>query len=94
MAVINLSKYFCKEYACCDIIKWSQKNMLCLHRLVIVMNIDFDRLRKDFADDRYATSFAGIPEMIMEAWEIESLSDEELLDLARREHINLRKYEK
>ena len=29
----------------------------------------------------------------MEAWEIESLSDEEVLDLAHREHINLRKYE-
>ena len=29
----------------------------------------------------------------METWEIESLSDEEILDLARREHINLRKYE-
>lgn len=57
------------------------------------MNTDFDKLRKDLADDRYAASSAGIPEMIMEAWEIESLSDEELLDLARREHINLRKYE-
>ena len=57
------------------------------------MNIDLDKLRKDLADDRYAATFAGIPEMIMEAWEIESLSDEELLDLACREHINLRKYE-
>ena len=57
------------------------------------MNIDYDELRKDLTDDRYAASFAGIPEMIMEAWEIESLSDEEILDLARREHINLRKYE-
>jgi hypothetical protein len=31
--------------------------------------------------------------MIMEAWEIESLSDEEVYELARKEHINLRKYE-
>ena len=45
------------------------------------------------AYDQHAASFAGIPEMIMEAWEIESLSDEELLDMARKEHINLRKYE-
>ena len=59
----------------------------------IVMNIDFNKLRKDLEDDRYAASLAGIPEMIMEAWEIESLSDEELLDMARKEHINLRKYE-
>lgn len=57
------------------------------------MGIDFYKLRKDLADDRYAASFAGIPEMIIEAWEIESLSDEELLDLARRELINLQKYE-
>ena len=58
------------------------------------MNINIDKLRKDLADDRYAASFAGIPEMIMEAWEIESLSDEEILELARRDHINLRKYGK
>ena len=57
------------------------------------MNIDFNKLRKDLEDDMYAASFAGIPEMIMEAWEIESLSDKELLDMARKEHINLRKYE-
>lgn len=57
------------------------------------MNIDFDRLRKDLADDRYAASFAGMSEMIMEAWEIESLSDEKLLELTRRDRINLRKYE-
>lgn len=57
------------------------------------MNIDIDKLRKDLADDRYAASFAGTPEIIMEAWEIESFSDEEILELARREHINLRKFE-
>lgn len=58
------------------------------------MDIDFEKLRKDLIDDRYAASFAGIPEMIMEAWEIESLSNEEILEIARREHINMRKYEK
>ncbi len=57
------------------------------------MDIDFDRLRRDLSDDRYAASFAGMPGMIMEAWEIESLSEAALLDLARREHIDLRKYE-
>ncbi len=58
------------------------------------MNIDYDKLRKDLMDDRYAAAFAVTPEFLMEAWEIESLSEEELLNLARREHINLRKYEK
>ena len=47
------------------------------------MNIDIDKLRKDLTDDRYAASIAGVPEMIMDAWEIESLSDEEILELAR-----------
>ena len=56
------------------------------------MNIDFDRLRKDLADDRYAAAFAGMPEFAMEAWEIEALSEEKLIELARREHIDLRKY--
>ena len=42
---------------------------------------------------RKITHKAGIPKMIMAAWEIESLSDEEILELACREHINLRKYE-
>ena len=56
-------------------------------------DIDFDRLREDLADDRYAAAFAGVPEMMMEAWDIEALSDEELLELARRERVDLRKYE-
>ena len=47
------------------------------------MNIDFDKLRKDLSDDKYAASYTGIPEMIMEAWEIESLSDEEVYELAK-----------
>ena len=55
-------------------------------------NINLDKLRKDLIDDRYAAAFAGTPEIMMEAWEIEALSDEKLLELARREHINLQKY--
>ena len=35
----------------------------------------------------------GVPEMVTEAWDIEALSDEELLELARRERVDLRKYE-
>lgn len=57
------------------------------------MNIDFERLRKDLADDRRAAAFAGMPEIIMEAWDIESLSEGELPELAQREHVDLRKYE-
>ena len=59
-----------------------------------MVDIDFDKLRKDLMDDRKAAAFAGMPEFLMEAWEIESLSEEELLKLARREHINRGKYER
>ena len=55
-------------------------------------NINLDKLRKDLMDDRYAAAFAGMPEIMMEAWEIEALSDEKLLELAHKEHINLQKY--
>lgn len=51
--------------------------------------IDFDRLRRDLADDRYAGAFAGMPAIIMEAWEIEDASEEELLELADREGLDL-----
>ena len=57
------------------------------------MNIDCDRLRRDLTDDRWAAAFAGMPEMLMDAWDIEKLSDEKLLKLAKREHVDLRKYE-
>jgi len=57
-------------------------------------NIDFDRLRKDLMDDRRAAAAAGMPEFLMEAWEIEALSESKLLELARQERVNLRKYER
>ena len=55
--------------------------------------IDFERLRRDLTDDRYAGAFAGVPAMIMEAWNIESASESELLDMAQREGIDLKKYD-
>ena len=55
--------------------------------------IDFARLRQDLAEDRYAGSFAGMPAMIMEAWEIEDASEDELLNMAEAEGIDLSEYE-
>ncbi len=55
--------------------------------------IDFERLRRDLADDRYAGAFAGLPAMMMEAWEIEDASESELLDMARREGLDPEDYE-
>ena len=58
------------------------------------MDINFKKLRKDLADDRYAAAFAGMPDLLMEAWEIEAMSEKKLLELAKREHIDLKKYER
>ena len=55
--------------------------------------IDFERLRRDLADDRYAGAFAGMPAMMMEAWEIEDASERELLELAAQGGIDLDDYE-
>jgi hypothetical protein len=55
--------------------------------------IDFERLRRDLAEDRYAGSFAGMPAMIIEAWEIEDASEEELLNMAETDGIDLSEYE-
>ena len=55
--------------------------------------IDFERLRRDLADDRYAGAFAGMPAMMTEAWEIEDASERELLELANREGVDLDDYE-
>lgn len=55
--------------------------------------IDFARLRRDLAEDRYAGSFAGLPAMIMEAWEIEDASEDELLNMAEAGGVDLSEYE-
>ena len=55
--------------------------------------IDFERLRQDLAEDRYAGAFAGMPAMLMEAWEIEDASEDELLNMAEAEGIDLSEYE-
>lgn len=57
------------------------------------ITIDIDRLRHDLADDSYAGAFAGIPTMIMEAWDIERLSDEEAIHKALQKGINLFEYQ-
>lgn len=55
--------------------------------------IDYERLRRDLMEDRYAGAFAGMPAMMMEAWEIEDASEEELLELAYQDGIDLDRYE-
>lgn len=54
---------------------------------------DLERLRRDLAEDRYAGAFAGMPAMLMEAWEIKGALERELLELARREGTDPEDYE-
>ena len=56
------------------------------------MTIDTERLRRDMADDAYAGAFACEPAMILEAYEIEHASEEELIQIARRRGFYLEKY--
>ena len=57
------------------------------------MIIDADRLRKDLANDSYAGAFTFAPAMIMEAFDIENASNEELLKIAQSKGVDLSKYE-
>lgn len=57
------------------------------------MIINVDRLRKDLAQDSYVGAFAGIPAMIVEAWDIENASPEKLVQIAMDRGINLAAYE-
>ena len=56
------------------------------------MAIDIKRLRKDLEDDAYAGAFAGFPAMIMDAFDIEEMSDKEVIQKALDEGIDLSEY--
>lgn len=57
------------------------------------MIINIDRLREDLAQDSYAGAFGGVRAMIVEAWDIENASSEELVRIAMDRGINLAAYE-
>ena len=57
------------------------------------MIIDVGRLRKDLISDSYAGAFAFMPAMIVEAFDIENASNEELIKLALSKGVDLSKYE-
>ena len=52
-------------------------------------NIDFEALRKQLSDDSYAGAFSGLGAMILDVPDIENASDDELLEIARREGISI-----
>ena len=57
------------------------------------MTIDVERLRRDLADDCYGAFFGGgFGGALMEAFDIERLSPEELIRFAQQQGIDLSKY--
>ena len=57
------------------------------------LTIDIDRLRKDLADESYAGGVSGMPAMLVDAWDIERASGEEIVEIARRRGVDLENYE-
>ena len=58
------------------------------------MIIDIDKLRKDMLGNCYALCFASdIVAALAETPDIEQASDEELIEMAQKQGIDLRRYE-
>ena len=58
------------------------------------MIIDIERLRQDLEDECYGAFFGdGFGGALMESFEIEDASPEELIQIARRNNVNLEQYE-
>ena len=58
------------------------------------MCIDFDSLRDDIAQESYGAFFGGgFGGALMEAFDIENASPEELIEMAERQGIDLDDYE-
>ena len=57
------------------------------------MDIDFERLREDLAEDSYGAFFGGgFGGALVEAGDIECASDDELIRIARSKGIDLEDY--
>lgn len=58
------------------------------------MGIDIEKLRKHMIDNDYALYFTGdFGGAIAEMADVENASDEELIEMAKRQGIDLKKYE-
>ena len=58
------------------------------------MIIDIERLRQDLEDECYGAFFGGgFGGAMMESFEIEDASPEELIQIARRNNVDLEQYE-
>ena len=57
------------------------------------MQIDIERLREDLIDYYGVAAFRGMPVAMMDVFEVEDASPEELIKLAKEAGWNLREYE-
>ena len=56
------------------------------------VEIDVNRLRRDMKDDYGTAMFNGFPIAVMDVGNVERLSDRELVELAQKKGVDLRKY--
>ena len=54
--------------------------------------IDISRLRRDMLDYYGTAMFSGFPMAVMDVSRVERMSDQELVELAQKNGIDLRKY--
>jgi hypothetical protein len=54
--------------------------------------IDISRLRRDMLDDYGTAMFSGFPMAVMDVSRVERMSAQELVELAQKNGIDLRKY--
>lgn len=57
------------------------------------MTINLPKLRQDLIDYYGTAAFSGMPAAMMDVFDVENASPEELVELARRAGLNLREYE-
>ena len=61
-------------------------------RKVLFMQLDIERLRKDLKNYYGSAMHSGFPMAMMNLSEIERESDQELIQIAQQNHINLNNY--
>ena len=57
------------------------------------IKVDVDRLREFMVDEYGTAAFNGFPAAVMDAWEIDRMSGEELCREAERRGIDLREFQ-
>ena len=56
------------------------------------MELDIDRLRRDLMDKYGTAMLSGFPAAVMDLSKIERMSDQEILETAQKQGINLNRY--